>query len=64
MASNIQLIFYRNRDYPDDILVKAMLNEEEVSLPVAPVTGKYYRWSDLRKYYINKIELFKKLFQA
>ncbi|MDE5635276.1 MAG: hypothetical protein K2I52_03085 [Muribaculaceae bacterium] len=64
MASNIQLIFYRNPHYPDDILVKALLNEEEVSLPVHPVTGKYYRWSDLRKYYTHKIDLFKKLFRA
>lgn len=64
MASNIQLIFYRNHAKPDDILVKALLNEEEVSLPVTPVSGKYYRWSELRKYYMEKIELFKVKFQA
>ncbi len=52
MAGNIQLIFYRNKD--NDVLVKAMLNEEEVRLPAIPVSGPYYRWSDLRDYYLSK----------
>ncbi|MCH5347086.1 MAG: histidine-type phosphatase [Muribaculaceae bacterium] len=57
MAANIQLIFYRPRhgEYTaDDILVKAMLNEREVSLPATPVEGSYYRWSDLRPLYLSK----------
>lgn len=52
MAGNIQLIFYRNKD--NDVLVKALLNEEEVRLPATPISGPYYRWSDLRDYYMEK----------
>lgn len=56
MAGNMQLIFYRNKD--NDVLVKALLNEEEVRLPAIPVSGPYYRWADLRDYYLNKISKF------
>ncbi|MCH5228690.1 MAG: histidine-type phosphatase [Muribaculaceae bacterium] len=60
MAGNLQLIFYRPADNsetisPDDILVKAMINEREVSMPGNPVTGNYYNWKNLRDYYISKI---------
>lgn len=52
MAGNIQLVFYRNKE--GDVLVKCMLNEQEVSLPTTPVSGPYYRWKDLRNYYLEK----------
>ena len=58
-ACNIQMVFYRpvgtvgNR--PDDILVKVLLNEHEALLPVTPVQGPYYRWTDLRQYYDQKL---------
>ena len=59
MACNIQLVFYRPmKGKQGDILVKAMLNEREMTLPVKPVSGPYYRWADLREYYKNKIERF------
>ncbi len=54
MAGNIQLIFYR--DKKNDILVKALLNEQEVRLPATPVSGPYYRWADLRDYYLMKAD--------
>lgn len=54
MACNIQLIFYRNSTN-DDILVKALLNEEEVTLPIKSNLAPYYNWKDLRAYYLNKI---------
>ncbi|MCR5821064.1 MAG: histidine-type phosphatase [Bacteroidaceae bacterium] len=57
MGCNVQLIFYRpKKKKSGDILVKALLNEREMSLPVKPVTGPYVKWSDLRAYYINKLE--------
>ena len=59
MGCNIQLVFYRPKKgaaQQDDILVKALLNEREVSLPVPTRQFPYYRWTDLRKYYQNKIE--------
>ena len=61
MACNIQLVFYRPmKGKQGDILVKALLNEREMTLPVTPVSGPYYRWADLREYYKNKIERFEK----
>ena len=53
MAGNVQLVFYRND--AGDILVKALLNEREATLPGTPVAGPYYKWSDLREYYLDKI---------
>ncbi len=58
-ASNIQIIFYRPvgvETTPEDILVKVLLNEKERTLPVTAVEGPYYRWTDLRNYYLNKLE--------
>ena len=56
MACNIQLVFYRPKKGDGDILVKALLNEREVTLPTQPVSGPYYRWADLRQYYLDKIK--------
>lgn len=50
MASNVQMIFFRNDRRKDDILVRVMLNERDVRLPLTPVRDYYYRWSDLRPY--------------
>ena len=59
MACNVQLVFYRPvKGKPGDILVKALLNEREMTLPATPVSGPYYRWADLREYYKKKIERF------
>lgn len=55
MASNIQLVFYRPKKGNGDILVKALLNEREVTLPGTAVSGPYYKWSELQQYYWNKI---------
>ena len=57
MACNVQLVFYRPKKGRDgDILVKALLNEREVSMPVEPVKFPYYRWEDLRAYYTTKLQ--------
>ncbi|MBR1505298.1 MAG: histidine-type phosphatase [Prevotella sp.] len=56
MACNIQLVFYRpQKGKKGDILVKALLNEREVSLPVKTDRYPYYCWDDLRQYYLDKI---------
>ena len=61
MACNVQLVFYRpKKGKPGDVLVKALLNEREMTLPVKPVNGPYYRWQDLRQYYLDKIDAFEK----
>ena len=54
MASNIQWIFFRKKG-SDDILVKALLNEKEMTLPVKSDVAPYYHWSDLEAYYKAKL---------
>lgn len=63
MACNIQLVFYRPKGSgaavnSDSVLVKALLNEREATLPVPAVSGPYCRWSALRAYYKEKIARF------
>ena len=48
-AANLQMIFYKNKK-GGDVLVKFLVNERETALMgVEPVSGPYYRWSDVRK---------------
>ena len=60
MACNIQLIFYKPKKGKGDILVKALLNEREASLPVATDNYPYYRWDDLRRYWQQRLSDYKK----
>lgn len=47
-AANLQMIFYKDKK-GGDILVKFLVNERETLLmDVKPVTGPYYRWTDVR----------------
>ena len=59
MACNVQLVFYRpKKGKTGDILVKGLLNEREMTLPAKTDQWPYYRWSDLRQYYLDKIQKF------
>ena len=59
MGCNVQLVFYRpKKGKAGDVLVKALLNEREMSLPVPASQWPYYRWADLRDYYLQKIQKF------
>ena len=53
MACNVQMVYYRNKQ--NDILVKVLLNEHEATLPVATEQFPYYKWSEVRDYYVNKL---------
>lgn len=54
MGANIQFIFYKKPGA--DIIFKVLLNENEATLPdLKPVSGPYYKWSDFRSYFLNKI---------
>ena len=61
MGCNIQLIFYRPKKGSGDILVKALLNEREATLPVKTDSHPYYKWADLRQYYLDKLARFDEL---
>ena len=64
MACNLQLVFYRPaKGKKGDILVKALLNEKEATLPVATDTYPYYKWSDVRDYYTAKLAAFPEKFK-
>ncbi|MBQ6064378.1 MAG: hypothetical protein IJK87_12250 [Prevotella sp.] len=54
MASNLQVVFYRSNPEDNDILVKVLLNEREVSLPIGTDTPPYYRWEDVKDYWSSK----------
>ena len=59
MGANIQFIFYR-KDFNDkDILVKILLNENETRLPLRSSTAPYYNWSEVREYYLKKLDAYK-----
>ena len=59
MACNIQLVFYRPKKGKEgDILVKALLNEREAYMPTSTDQWPYYKWQDLREYYLKKIAAF------
>jgi hypothetical protein len=52
MSANIQWILYSNgKDY----LVKTLLNEKEVALPVQTSNFPYYSWSQVKDYYLQKL---------
>ena len=53
-AANIQLVFYRGRKASDPVLVKCMLNGYEATLPIATDSFPYYKWDDLRRFYIER----------
>ena len=55
MAANVQWIFFR-KEGSDDILVKFLMNENETSVPLPTDCYPYYHWSDVEKYYRDKIE--------
>lgn len=59
MGANIQIVFYKLQSKQnitdDDVLVKVLLNEQETTLPLDRNNGPYYKWSDFKKYYLEKL---------
>ena len=48
MACNFQLVFFRSRRAPDEILVQALLNGFCATLPLPEVAPGFYRWCDFK----------------
>jgi hypothetical protein len=57
MSANIQWILYSNGK---SFLIRILLNEKEVNLPVETKTNPYYTWNDVRSYYLNKLSFISK----
>lgn len=53
MAANIQIVFFDNKK--GDILVKFLHNEKEVHVAVKTDMWPYYRWNDVREYYLDRL---------
>ncbi len=59
MAGNVQIVFFRNprkKGKDDEVLVKFMLNERETSIPIEAYSGPFYRWTDVRSFYLDELE--------
>lgn len=46
MAANLQLVFYKNNK--GNVLVKFLMNENEVRLPIVGESGPYYDWNKVK----------------
>lgn len=53
MGANVQWVFYRNAQ--NDMIVKFLLNECEVLIPVKTKIAPYYQWKDVLEYYTGII---------
>lgn len=58
MACNLQLVFYRRSAADKDVLVKVLFNEDEARLPVPTDCAPYYHWSDVRAYYLARLDAY------
>ncbi|MDN3579899.1 histidine-type phosphatase [Mucilaginibacter flavus] len=54
LSSNIQWIFYKKKG-STDYLVKILLNEKEAHITGLKGTSPYYKWTDVRKFYVAKL---------
>lgn len=58
MGCNVQFVFYRKDPKDKDVMVKVLLNENEATLPIKSKTAPYYRWADVRNYYLRKLDAY------
>ena len=57
MAANIQFVFFNKKNGAiDDVLVKILYNERESRLPVATDNFPFYKWTDVREYFVGKYQ--------
>lgn len=60
MGANVQFVFYHNPKKGGDILLKVLLNEDEATLPLSDQSlAPYYKWTDFRDYYTQKLASYK-----
>lgn len=58
MSANVQLVFFRTDPEDDNVLVKVLLNENEVKLPVKTWSETYYQWSAVRDYWLKQLDVY------
>lgn len=52
MAVNLQMMFYRNGD---DVIVRLLHCEHEVTLPIPAYEGCFYRWADVKAHLLQRL---------
>lgn len=55
MASNVQLVFYKNPN-SQEVLVKILHNEKETHIPVQTDIWPYYKWNDVKSFFKSRIK--------
>lgn len=52
MGGNLQVIFFESKARKENkpVLVKFLLNEREVTLPIKSYSGVYYKWDEVKNY--------------
>lgn len=56
MGGNVQFVFYRKK-HKGEILMKCLMNEHEMHFSgLEPYNWPYYRWSDVREYWLSRLE--------
>jgi hypothetical protein len=53
LSANIQWIVYSNGS---EYLLKVLLNEKETRLPIPTLQYPYYKWEDVKQYYLKKLK--------
>lgn len=46
MAANLQIVLYRNKR--GEVLVRSLMNENDVYLPIESPTAPFYKWEDMK----------------
>ena len=54
-SANVQWIIYESKDPGKSTLVKILYNERPAQIPVFTDQYPYYRWDDVKQFYINKL---------
>ena len=60
-GANVQVIHYRKDMDDNDILIKVLLNGQEMQLPIPSDCAPYYHWDDAKRYYLRKLYAYEKM---
>lgn len=59
-CGNLKMIHYRRDKNDPDVLVKVLLNDREMRLPIKTDCTPYYHWQDVKRYYLQKLYAYEK----
>ncbi|MBR2326167.1 MAG: hypothetical protein IKA49_02265 [Alistipes sp.] len=59
MASNLQMVMYRSKK-SDDVLVRFLHNENDVTLPIKGDKAPFYKWGDVKSYLLGRLDYLSK----